>query len=66
MAVTVGGGVTIMAMAINYSSPCQNVCRHSAKTVNICYFEAFHTKHHLEIKRNEWVIICVCVWLGTA
>ena len=53
VAVTVGDGVTTVAMTIQYISPCRTVCRQSAKTVNICYFAAFHTMHLLGIKRSE-------------
>jgi len=53
VAVTVGDGVTTMAMTIHYTSPRQTVCRQFAKTVNICHFAAFHTMYHLGIKRSE-------------
>jgi hypothetical protein len=53
VAVTVGNGVTTMAMIVHYTSPYQTVCRQFAKTVNICHFAAFHTMHHLAIKRSE-------------
>jgi hypothetical protein len=53
VAVTVGDGVTTMAVTIHYTIPCQTVCRQSAETVNICYFAAFYTMHLLGIKRSE-------------
>jgi hypothetical protein len=51
--ITVGDGLTTVAMTIHYTNPCRTVCRQSAKTVNICYFAAFHTMHLLGIKISE-------------
>jgi ethanolamine ammonia-lyase small subunit len=53
VAITVGDGLTTVAVTIHYTNPCRTVCRQSAKTVNVSYFAAFHTMHLLGIKRSE-------------